>query len=353
MNKTKKKNRKKVDTVKSVNNSIRTSVRKLNPILKSIVGKKVDVAMRDLQFSAKRISKDIRKTIGSAVANAENNFQYDIDNLIVKEAYCGKKIVMKRFRPRAKGRAAPILKPYSSVTIILSEAKQMESHGQKVNPVGFRLGVNSGWDSVWYAKKKDFGNYLIEDFKIREYIKKNVINSGVAKVMIERTSNKCYVTIYTSRPGFVIGKKGSDIDKIKNNLSKFTKNEVTLNIKEVKKPETNAYLVAENIAQQLVKRISYRRAMKRAMQSCIRLGAKGIKVSISGRLGGNEIARTEWLRDGSIPSHTLRADIDYAEAEALTTYGIIGIKVWIYKGEVFAKEFSQETNKVTPKEAKE
>ena len=156
--------------------------------------------------------------------------------------------------------------------------------------------------------------------------------------MIERTSNKCYVTIYTSRPGFVIGKKGSDIDKIKNNLSKLTSNEVTLNIKEVKKPETNAYLVAENIAQQLVKRISYRRAMKRAMQSCLRLGAKGIKVSISGRLGGNEIARTEWLRDGSIPSHTLRADIDYAEAEALTTYGIIGIKVWIYKGEVFAKD---------------
>ena len=214
--------------------------------------------------------------------------------------------------------------------------------GQKVNPVGFRLGVNRGWDSVWFAKKKDFGNYLIEDFKIREYIKKNVINSGVSKVMIERTSNKCYVTIYTSRPGFVIGKKGSDIDKIKNNLSKFTKNEVTLNIKEVKKPETNAYLVAENIAQQLVKRISYRRAMKRAMQSCIRLGAKGIKVSCSGRLGGNEIARTEWLRDGSIPSHTLRADIDYGFAEALTTYGIIGVKVWIYKGELMAKDVEKE-----------
>ena len=214
--------------------------------------------------------------------------------------------------------------------------------GQKVNPVGFRLGVNRGWDSVWYAKKKDFGNYLIEDFKIREYIKKNVINSGVSKVMIERTSNKCYVTIYTSRPGFVIGKKGSDIDKIKNNLSKFTKNEVTLNIKEVKKPETNSYLVAENIAQQLVKRISYRRAMKRAMQSCIRLGAKGIKVSCSGRLGGNEIARTEWLREGSIPSHTLRADIDYGFAEALTTYGIIGVKVWIYKGELMAKDVEKE-----------
>ena len=214
--------------------------------------------------------------------------------------------------------------------------------GQKVNPVGFRLGVNRGWDSVWYAKKKDFGNYLIEDFKIREYIKKNVINSGVSKVMIERTSNKCYVTIYTSRPGFVIGKKGSDIDKIKNNLSKLTSNEVTLNIKEVKKPETNSYLVAENIAQQLVKRISYRRAMKRAMQSCLRLGARGIKVMLSGRLAGNEIARTEWLREGSIPSHTLRAEIDYGFAEALTTYGIIGVKVWIYKGELMAKDVEKE-----------
>ena len=225
--------------------------------------------------------------------------------------------------------------------------------GQKINPIGLRLGINRGWDSTWFAKKKDFGRYLIEDFKIRNYIKKNIINSGVSEIIIERSSKKCTVSIHTSRPGFVIGKKGSDIDKIKNNLSKFTTNEVTLNIKEIKKPETNAYLVAENIAQQLVKRISYRRAMKRAMQSCIRLGAKGIKVSISGRLGGNEIARTEWLRDGSIPSHTLRADIDYAEAEALTTFGIIGIKVWIYKGEVFAKEFSQETNKVTPKEVKE
>ena len=217
--------------------------------------------------------------------------------------------------------------------------------GQKVNPVGFRLGINRGWDSVWYAKKKDFGKYLIEDFNIRKHIKENVVNSGVSKVMIERTAQKCFVTIYTSRPGFVIGKKGSDIEKIKNKLSKLTTNDVTLNIKEVKRPETNSYLVAENIAQQLVKRISFRRAMKRAMQAALRLGAKGIKISISGRLGGNEIARTEWLREGSVPAHTLRADIDYAEAEALTTYGIIGIKVWIYKGEIFTKEFSQETNK--------
>tara|TARA_B000000460_G_scaffold247362_1_gene222223 strand:- start:167 stop:826 length:660 start_codon:yes stop_codon:yes gene_type:complete len=217
--------------------------------------------------------------------------------------------------------------------------------GQKVNPVGFRLGINRGWDSIWYAKKNNFGNYLVEDFKIRDYIKKNVVNSGVSKVMIERSIKKCFITIYTSRPGFVIGKKGSDIEKIKNKLSKITSNEVQLNIKEVKKPELNSFLVAENIAQQLVKRIAYRKAMKRAIQSALRLGGRGIKVMVSGRLAGNEIARTEWLREGSIPLHTLRADVDYAEAEALTTYGIIGIKVWIYKGEIFNKDFNQETNK--------
>ena len=217
--------------------------------------------------------------------------------------------------------------------------------GQKVNPIGLRLGINRTWDSIWFAKKDNYGKLLIEDYKIREYIKKNIVNSGISQVIIERKAKKCIVSIYTSRPGFVIGKKGSDIEKIKEKLSKLTTNELVLNIKEVKKPETNSYLVAENIAQQLVKRVSYRRAMKRAMQSALRLGAKGIKVSISGRLGGNEIARTEWLREGSIPSHTLRADIDYAESEALTTYGIIGVKVWIYKGEIFVREFSQETNK--------
>jgi len=218
--------------------------------------------------------------------------------------------------------------------------------GQKVNPIGFRLGVNRGWDSVWFAKKNQFGKNLIEDFRIREYIKKNVVNSGISKVMIERSTKKCFVTIYTSRPGFVIGKKGSDIDKIRKNLSKISSAEVSLNIKEVKKPELNAYLVAENIAQQLVKRIAFRKAMKRAIQSALRLGAKGIRVCVSGRLGGNEIARTEWQREGSVPLHTFRANVDYAEAEALTTYGIIGVKVWIYKGEIFRKEFSQETNKI-------
>ena len=183
---------------------------------------------------------------------------------------------------------------------------------------------------------------LIEDFKIRQYIKKNILNSGVSEIIIERSSKKITVSIHTSRPGFVIGKKGADIEKIKKNIKKITDSEITLNIKEIKKPELNANLAADNIAQQLVKRIAYRRAMKRAMQSAMRLNAKGIKVMVSGRLAGNEIARTEWLREGSIPSHTLRANIDYGVAEALTTYGIIGIKVWIYKGELFEKDIEKE-----------
>ena len=219
--------------------------------------------------------------------------------------------------------------------------------GQKVNPIGLRLGINRGWDSIWFSKKRDYGKFLIEDYKIREYVKKNVLNSGISNVLIERTSKKCIISIYTSRPGFVIGKKGSDIEKIKKNLSKISSTEVSLNIKEVKKPELNAYLVAENIAQQLVKRIAFRKAMKRAMQSALRLGAKGIRVCLAGRLAGNEIARPEWLREGSVPLHTFRADVDYAEAEALTTYGIIGVKVWIYKGEVFSGKVNKDKQNVT------
>ena len=218
--------------------------------------------------------------------------------------------------------------------------------GQKVNPIGFRLGINRGWDSIWFSKKREYGKLLIEDYKIREYVKKNVVNSGVSQVLIERTSKKCIVSIYTSRPGFVIGKKGSDIEKIKKNLSKISNTEISLNIKEVKKPELNAFLVADNIAQQLVKRIAFRKAMKRAIQSTLRLGAKGIRVCVAGRLAGNEIARTEWIREGSVPLHNFRAEVDYGEAEALTAYGIIGVKVWIYKGEVFSDKL-EKNNKDT------
>ena len=224
--------------------------------------------------------------------------------------------------------------------------------GQKINPIGLRLQVNRTWESVWFAGRREFGELLHQDLEIRKYVKVNCAQAGISRVVIERPHKKCRVTIHAARPGVIIGKKGSDIETLRNALAKLTGSELVLNVLEVRKPETDAALVAESIAQQLERRVSFRRAMKRAVQNAMRMGALGIRVDISGRLGGAEIARTEWLRDGSIPSHTLRADIDYAEAEALTTYGIIGIKVWIYKGEVFASEFSQETNKIAPKEDK-
>lgn len=206
--------------------------------------------------------------------------------------------------------------------------------GNKVNPVGMRLQVNRTWDSRWYADTKDFGDLLLEDVRIREFIKKECKQAGVSRVIIERPHRKCRVTIHTARPGVIIGKKGADIEVLRKKLSKMTDSELHLNIVEVRKPELDAALVGESIAQQLERRVSFRRAMKRSVQNAMRMGALGIRVNVSGRLGGSEIARTEWYREGRVPLHTLRADIDYASAEAQTPYGIIGIKVWIFKGEI-------------------
>ncbi|MFC3118690.1 30S ribosomal protein S3 [Jhaorihella thermophila] len=206
--------------------------------------------------------------------------------------------------------------------------------GQKVNPIGMRLQVNRTWDSRWYADTKDYGDLLLEDLKIRDFIKKECKQAGVARVIIERPHKKCRVTIHTARPGVIIGKKGADIEALRKKLAKMTDSELHLNIVEVRKPELDAQLVAESIAQQLERRVSFRRAMKRAVQNAMRMGALGIRVNVAGRLGGAEIARTEWYREGRVPLHTLRADIDYATAEAATPYGIIGIKVWIYKGDI-------------------
>lgn len=208
--------------------------------------------------------------------------------------------------------------------------------GQKVNPIGLRLGINKTWDSRWYANDADFANKLHEDLKIRKHIKKRLANAGVSKVVIERPSKKAYISIHTARPGIVIGKKGGDIEKIKQEIGKITKDEVHLNIIEVRKPEIDSTLIAEGIAQQLERRVAFRRAMKRAVQSALRLGAQGIRINVSGRLGGAEIARMEWYREGRVPLHTLRADVDYGVAEAQTTFGVIGIKVWVFKGEVLS-----------------
>ena len=206
--------------------------------------------------------------------------------------------------------------------------------GQKVNPIGMRLQVNRTWDSRWYADRDEFARLLQEDLKIRAFIRKECAQAGVSRVIIERPHRKCRIAIHTARPGVVIGKKGADIEILRARISTMTESETHLNIVEVRKPETDSQLVAESVAQQLERRVSFRRAMKRAVQNAMRMGALGIRINVAGRLGGAEIARTEWYREGRVPLHTLRADIDYARATAKTPYGVIGIKVWIYKGDI-------------------
>ena len=209
--------------------------------------------------------------------------------------------------------------------------------GQKVNPIGLRLGINRNWESRWFPKFSNMPANVAEDDKIRKYVKKELYYAGVAQTIVERTAKKVRVTIVAARPGIIIGKKGADVEKLKNNLAALVGKEIAVNIKEERKPQLSGQLSAENVAQQLERRVAFRRAMKRVMQNALKSGAKGIKVSVSGRLGGAEMARTEWYLEGRVPLHTLRARIDYGFAEAHTTYGCIGIKVWIFKGEVLAK----------------
>ena len=212
--------------------------------------------------------------------------------------------------------------------------------GQKTNPIGFRLGVIKSWESRWFSEK-DYSKLLQEDINIRKFLMKKLSAAGISKVVIERPAKLAKITIHTSRPGVIIGKKGSDIEKLKKEIGNITEGDVSINIVEIKKPELDSQLVADNIAQQLERRVAFRRAMKRAVQSAMRLGALGIRVNCSGRLGGAEIARTEWYREGRVPLHTLRADIDYGVSRANTTYGICGVKVWIFKGEKFDKDVNE------------
>ena len=217
--------------------------------------------------------------------------------------------------------------------------------GQKVHPKGFRLGVLEGWESRWFAEK-EYALLLHDDIKVRNFIKKRLHHAGIAKIELERAANKAKINIYTARPGIVIGKKGAEIEKLKAELAKLTDREVYLNIHEVRRPDLDAQLVAENVALQLERRVAFRRAMKESVARAIRMGAQGVKVRCSGRLAGAEIARTEWYREGRVPLHTLRADISYGLAEAKTTYGIIGVKVWIFRGEVLTREEEQQKNPV-------
>ena len=220
--------------------------------------------------------------------------------------------------------------------------------GQKVHPTGIRLGIIKDWTSTWYADSKDYANYLNADIKVREFMRKKLANASVSRIQIERPAGNARVIIHTARPGIVIGKKGEDIERLRMEVSKMLGVPTHVSVEEIRKPELDAYLVAESVAQQIERRIMFRRAMKRAVTNTMRLGAQGIKITVSGRLNGAEIARTEWYREGRVPLHTLRADIDYGVAEANTTYGIIGIKVWIFKGEVYGHE--QKVEEETQKE---
>ena len=219
--------------------------------------------------------------------------------------------------------------------------------GQKIHPHGFRLGITTDWNSKWYADTKDYANYLHADLQVREFLKKKLQHASVSKIEISRPAKNARIVIHTARPGIVIGKKGEDIERLRLEVSKMMGVPVHLNIEEIRKPELDATLVAESVSQQLVKRIMFRRAMKRAVSNSMRLGAQGIRINVGGRLNGAEIARSEWYREGRVPLHTLRANIDYGTAEALTTYGIIGIKVWIFKGEVFDNKNEPETTEET------
>ncbi|TQL16999.1 SSU ribosomal protein S3P [Zymomonas mobilis] len=210
--------------------------------------------------------------------------------------------------------------------------------GHKSNPIGMRLQINRTWDSRWFAQGSDYGQLLLEDIKIRKFIMKTLPQAAISKVVIERPAKLCRISIYAARPGVIIGKKGADIEKLRKKLDSMTESGVSLNIVEIRKPEIDAQLVAQGIADQLERRVAFRRAMKRAVQSALRLGAQGVRITCGGRLGGAEIARTEWYREGRVPLHTLRANVDYAEAEAHTAYGVCGIKVWIFKGEIMAHD---------------
>ena len=286
---------------KAVAKFVRITPRKVRVVLDLIRGKNVAEAFAILKFTPKAGAVVVEKVLRSAVANAENNYDMDVDKLVIKTAFADDGPTMKRI--------------------------------QKVNPHGIRLGIVKTWDAKWYADK-DFADNLHEDIKIRDYLKQSLQAAGVSRVETERSKNRLKITIHTAKPGMVIGRGGSGIEQIKEGLKKYTEKKVDINIAEIKQPDMDATLVAENIAQQLERRIAFRRAMKQAVGRTMRLGAKGIKVALSGRLGGAEIARKEAYREGSIPLHTLRADIDYGTAEAHTTYGRIGVKVWIFKGEV-------------------
>ena len=299
-----------ITSAKATAKTVRVSPRKTRLVIDLIRGKRVADAIAILKFTPTKAAVEVENVLNSAIANAENNFGLEKANLVVSETFINEGPTMKRFRPRAKGSASPINKRTAHIT-----------------------GVIRDWDAKWYAEK-EYADYLHEDLAIRQLIQTKLADASVSLIETERAINKVIVTLHTAKPGMVIGKSGANVDALRAELNKLTGKQVHINIVEIKKPDLDAHLVGEGIAKQLEARIAFRRAQKQAIQRAMRAGAKGIKTQVSGRLNGADIARAEGYSEGTVPLHTLRADIDYAWEEADTTYGKLGVKVWIYRGEV-------------------
>ncbi|NDH22470.1 MAG: 30S ribosomal protein S3 [Actinobacteria bacterium] len=313
---------------------VRSSAYKAREVLDLIRGKSYAEAAEILQFSERGISEDILKVLDSAVANAEHN-----DNQVAEELYVSARTSLTRSSPQPppKWRLPPrtTTPRTTSPRPIRRPRKRSKSMGQKVNPYGFRLGITTDWKSRWFADRQEYADNVVEDWKIRDYLLNELPHAAISRVEVERTRERLRVDVHTARPGIVIGRRGAEADRLRAGLTKISGNpKVQLNIQEIKQPELDAALIAQGIADQLAGRVAFRRAMKRAVQNAQKAGALGIRVQSSGRLGGSEMARTEWYREGRVPLHTLRADVDYGFREARTTYGRIGVKVWLYKGDI-------------------
>ena len=321
-------------------NNCPTSPRKMRLVADQVRGESIEKALSILKFSPKEASRKLEKLLLSALSNWQiKNENKDVEkaNLFISEIRVDGGSMLKRLRPAPQGRAHRIRKRSNHVTLILGSKFRSIIMGQKTNPIGNRLGIIRGWDSNWYGGR-NYGDKIAEDDKIRKYIHARLSKASVSNVIIERTLKIITITITTARPGIIIGKAGQEVDKLKEELRKITSKEVQINIFEIKRPELDAQLVGSSIARQIESRISYRRAIKMAIAAAIRMNAEGIKIQISGRLNGAEMARSESYKEGRIPLSTFRADIDYALVEAHTTYGRLGIKIWIMKGEVYGKE---------------
>ncbi len=354
---------------------VRTSARKARLVLDHIRGRSVPEARTILAFTQRAAATDIEKVLRSAVANAEANHGLDGDDLVVEAAFADEGPTLKRWKPRARGRVNRIRKRTCHVTLVLAEVPEQNSAaapaqaggdagvgacgrrvqaegrlpaeeegggclmGQKVHPGGFRVGVIHDWKSNWWTGKPEFAAYLLEDVRIREHILGKLSHAGLSDILIRKDKQRITVDIYTARPGIVIGKSGVEVDALRKELHAITKKNVHININEIKRPELDAKLVAQSIAEQLENRVSFRRAMKRSLASAMRSGAQGIKITAAGRLGGGEMSRREMYSEGRVPLHTIRADIDYGQAEASTTFGKIGVKVWVNKGEIMPEGY--------------